>query len=91
VDDLAKGAPRPIYTLDASESSGKGPGAGAMVKMNPYAAAAKFVISRKEPERDVAKTASAIARIIVGEGADAREAAATGVDPDAPPPPPAAD
>ena len=65
VDDLAKGAPEPIYRLEASKDGSRGPGAGAMVKLNPYAAAAKSVISRKEPERDVASTARAIADSIV--------------------------
>ena len=37
---------------------------GAIVKLNPYVAAAKFVMSRNATERDVKQTASAIAKAI---------------------------
>ena len=65
VSDLARDPDAPFYTLDASDSSGKMPGAGAVVKLNPYAAAAKFVMSRHATERETSQTASAIARAIV--------------------------
>jgi hypothetical protein len=65
VTDLAKNPDAPFYTLDASDASGKMP--GAVVKLNPYVAAAKFVMSRHATERDVKATASAIARAIAAE------------------------
>lgn len=65
VTDLARNPDAPFYTLDASDASGKMP--GAMVKFNPYVAAAKFVMSRHASEHDVKRTASAIAKAIAGE------------------------
>jgi Domain of unknown function (DUF4410) len=62
VTDLARNPDAPFYTLDASDASGKMP--GAIVKLNPYVAAAKFVMSRHASERDVTRTASAIAKAI---------------------------
>src|SRR5262245_36006141 len=62
VTDLAKNPDAPFYTLEASDGSGKMP--GAVVKLNPYVAAAKFVMSRHATERDVKQTASAIAKAI---------------------------
>jgi hypothetical protein len=40
---------------------------GAIVKLNPYVAAAKFVMSRHATERDVESTAAAIAKSIASE------------------------
>jgi hypothetical protein len=65
VTDLARNPDAPFYTLDATDGSGKMP--GAVVKLNPYVAAAKFVMSRHATERDVTRTASAIARAIAEE------------------------
>jgi hypothetical protein len=65
VTDLARNPDAPFYTLDASDSSGKTP--GAIVKLNPYVAAAKFVMSRHSSERDVKHTASAVAKAIAAE------------------------
>jgi SAM-dependent methyltransferase len=90
IDDLEAGSPKPLYTIDASQSGSRGPGAGAMVKMNPYAAAAKFALSRHEPERDVAKTAAAIADAIARKATTSAASKTPELDPDAPPPPRAA-
>jgi hypothetical protein len=65
VTDLARNPDAPFYTLVASDSSGKMP--GAIVKLNPYVAATKFVMSRHATERDVQSTASAIAKSIASE------------------------
>jgi hypothetical protein len=65
VTDLARNPDAPFYTLVASDSSGKMP--GAIVKLKPYVAAAKFVMSRHATERDVQSTASAIAKSIASE------------------------
>ena len=62
VTDLARNPDAPFYTLDASDASGKMP--GAVVKFNPYVAAAKFIMSRHASEREVMQTASAIAKSI---------------------------
>lgn len=64
VSDIARNPDAPFYTLEAADGSGKMPGA-AVVKLNPYVAAAKFVMSRHASERDVTRTASEIARQIV--------------------------
>ena len=65
VTDLARNPDTPFYSLEASDGSGKMP--GAIVKLNPYVAAAKFVMSRHATERDVQSTASAIAKSIASE------------------------
>ena len=65
VTDLARNPDAPFYSLDASDASGKMP--GAIVKLNPYVAAAKFIMSRHASERDIRQTASAIAKAIAGE------------------------
>jgi hypothetical protein len=58
--DLAKTPVQPFYSFDAENTSGKLPGA-AVMKFNPYVAAAKFVMSRNAGEREVKATASKIA------------------------------
>jgi hypothetical protein len=65
VTDLARNPDALFYTLEASDGSGKMP--GAIVKLNPYVAAAKFVMSRHATERDVESTAAAIAKSIASE------------------------
>jgi hypothetical protein len=57
---MKKDRGKPFYDFEASNNSGKMPGA-AVVKMNPYAAAAKFVMSRHADEREVRNTAETIA------------------------------
>ena len=53
---------KPFLTFDSEGASGHMP--GAVVSKNPYAAAAKFVMSKKEPEREAKKVASSIAQEI---------------------------
>ena len=65
VTDLARNPDAPFYTVEASDGSGKMP--GAIVKFNPYVAAAKFVMSRNATEHDVKRTASAIAKAIAAK------------------------
>ncbi|MCE5335361.1 MAG: DUF4410 domain-containing protein [Desulfobacteraceae bacterium] len=60
--DLAKNAREPFMVFGTEASSGKGP--GAVVTMNPYVAAAKFVMSKKASEKDVKKTAKQIAGVL---------------------------
>ena len=59
VDDLVQGTPKPFYQLDTSAESRKLPGAA--ITLNPYIAAAKFVLSSKDPDKGVKDTASKIA------------------------------
>jgi len=59
VDDLAQGQPQPFYQLATDASSGDMPGAA--VTLNPIAMGARFVMSRKDLERNVTETAEKIA------------------------------
>jgi hypothetical protein len=61
-DDLAQGLPKPFYELDTSAESRKMP--GAIITMNPYVAAGKFLISGKDLNKNVKATASKIATAI---------------------------
>ena len=59
VDDLTRGAPKPIYEIDTKADSGKLP--GAIITLNPYVAAARFVLSGTDVDRNVKRTAAQIA------------------------------
>ena len=59
IDDLARGTPKPIYELDTKADSGKLP--GAVITLNPYVAAARFVLSGKDVDRSVKQTAEQVA------------------------------
>ena len=59
VDDLSSNAVQPFYSFDTTKGSGKMP--GAIITLNPYVAAAKFVMSRDGLEKDTKKTAAKIA------------------------------
>jgi|WetSurMetagenome_2_1015567.scaffolds.fasta_scaffold00088_26 hypothetical protein len=63
VTDLTSNAVRPFYSVDTKKSSGKMP--GAVITLNPYVAAAKFVLSKNALERDLKGTASKIADQLV--------------------------
>ncbi len=52
----------PFLVFNSKGASGHLP--GAVVMMNPYVAAAKFVMSKKEPEKEAKKIAKAIAQEI---------------------------
>jgi Domain of unknown function (DUF4410) len=54
---------QPLYNLAEDENSGKK--LGAVITMNPYVAAAKFVMEKNAPEKTVKKTASAISAEVV--------------------------
>ena len=54
---------KPLYTEAKHDDSGKK--VGAAVTMNPYVAAAKFVIEKNAPEKTVKKTASEISADVV--------------------------
>jgi hypothetical protein len=60
IDNLATGkAPAPLYQMETEAQSGKSP--GAVVTLNPYAAAAKFVLAGQDLSRNTKSTASKIA------------------------------
>jgi hypothetical protein len=58
--DLARDPDHPFYSFDASNNSGNMPG-GAVLKMNPYAIAARYVMSRNADTREIDHTAETIA------------------------------
>ena len=57
LSDLAS-PQKPLYNVAQEDTSGKKPGAA--ITMNPYVAAAKFVMEKNAPEKTVKKTASQI-------------------------------
>ena len=59
IDDLAAGAPKPLYKVETSADSGKLP--GAVITLNPYVAAARFVLADGDLDRNVKQTAARIA------------------------------
>jgi len=63
IADLSSNAVRPFYSIDTSKSSGKMP--GAIITLNPYVAAAKFVLSKNSLDRDIKRTASKISDQLV--------------------------
>lgn len=66
VADLAKSPDSPFLVFGTAAESGKMP--GAIVMMNPYVAAAKFVMSKNASAKDVKKTASKLAEAILAKG-----------------------
>ena len=64
VDDLAGQAPQPLYQVIDSASSHAKPGAGAAIALNPYVAAAKFVLARADDRRNVDRAAAEVANAV---------------------------
>jgi len=63
-DDLSAGAaPAPLYTAQTDATSNKLPGAA--VTLNPYVAAAKFVLAGRDLDRGTDQTAERIADLVV--------------------------
>ena len=62
VDDLSMGTPAPFYQVDTAAQSGKLP--GAVVTLNPYVAAARFVLAGGDLDRNVKATAKEIAKAV---------------------------
>ena len=62
VERVDGGAVTPVLQFGSNADSGHAP--GAVVTMNPYAAAAKFVLGRNATQRDVEKMGQAIAQEI---------------------------
>ena len=61
MSDLSK-PDQPLYEAASNTTSGKKP--GAVITLNPYVAAAKFVMEQNAPEKTVKKTAGEISRHI---------------------------
>jgi len=70
ITDLAGDRNEPFLVFGTGSKSGRGP--GAVVMMNPYAAAAKFVLSKRAPEKDVKKAARQMADVIAKSFAEPR-------------------
>jgi Domain of unknown function (DUF4410) len=64
VDDLSQGPLKPLYQVDTEATSGKMPGAAPTIMLGPYGAAARFVMSKKDLDKNVKQTASQIADYI---------------------------
>lgn len=64
INDLSKGPPKPLYQIDTDASSGKGPGAAPSILLGPYGAIARYVMSRKDLDRNVQQTARKLAEDI---------------------------
>jgi hypothetical protein len=73
VDDLAVGAPKPMYAVETRADSGQLP--GAVITLNPYVAAARFVIADGDLDRNVEQSATQIARQTARYVAEAKTAA----------------
>jgi hypothetical protein len=63
VSDLAVDPDAPFIIFGTVKDPKQMPGAG--VTRNPYVAAAKFILEKNAPEKDVIKTANAIVREIL--------------------------
>jgi hypothetical protein len=66
VSDLADQPDQPFVIFGTEKEPGRIP--GAVVTMNPYVAAAKFVMQKSASEKDVKKTASQIVDAVVNYG-----------------------
>jgi hypothetical protein len=62
IDNLAKGTPAPFYNVDTSAESRKLP--GAVVTLNPYVAAARFVLAKGDLDRNAKDSAHEIAKTV---------------------------
>ncbi|WP_322047704.1 DUF4410 domain-containing protein [Paraburkholderia sp. J67] len=65
IDDLSKQAPAPLYQVIESHSSTSKPGAGAAIALNPYVAAAKFVLARGDQRKTVERAAGEVSDAVV--------------------------
>jgi hypothetical protein len=61
VNDLSQGPPKPLYELATEASSGNKPGAAPSLALGPWGAAARFVMSKHDLEKNVKQTASQVA------------------------------
>lgn len=66
VNDLASNPNQPFMIFGTAKTAGKMP--GAVVTMNPFVAAGKFVMEKNASAKDVKKTANQIATQIIQQG-----------------------
>jgi len=64
IDDLAQGAPRPIYQVATDASSGSAPGSAPTLVLGPYGAAVRFVMAGSDLDKNVKQTAAKLAEQI---------------------------
>jgi hypothetical protein len=74
VSNLGRGNLEPFYDINTGAQRGKLP--GAIITLNPYVAAAKFVLAGKDMKKGITKTASKIASAVDKE----IQTTATGTD-----------
>jgi hypothetical protein len=77
VQDLSKGAPKPLYEITTDATSGQKPGAAPTIAFGPYGMAARFVMAKGDLDKNVKHTAAKIteqmaARIQHGTASDPR-------------------
>ncbi len=65
IADLAQGKPGNFYEVKTDANSGRLPGAGPMIVLNPAVGAARFAIASGDLNRNVRQTASKIASEVV--------------------------
>jgi hypothetical protein len=74
MENLSKGPPKPFYEISTDANSGNKPGAAPVIALNPYAAAARFVVSGQDLNRNVVNTASQIAAEISRRAQERKQA-----------------
>ncbi|MFX1766706.1 DUF4410 domain-containing protein [Paraburkholderia sp. A1RI-2L] len=72
IDDLAKQAPAPLYQVIETHSSENKHGAGAAIALNPYVAAAKFVLARGDQRMSVEHAAGEVSDAVLARVKPAR-------------------
>jgi Domain of unknown function (DUF4410) len=60
LDNLAKGPPKPLYTIDTEATSSKMPGAAPTIVLGPWGATARFVMAGQDLDKNVEQTAASI-------------------------------
>jgi hypothetical protein len=73
MENLSKGPPKPFYEISTDANSGNKPGAAPVIALNPYAAAARFVMSGQDLNKNVRHTASQIAAEISRRARERKE------------------
>lgn len=67
IEDLSQGPARPLVELETERHSRALPGAAPFIAINPYSAAARFVLAGGDLRRNVSRAAAEIAREVVAQ------------------------
>jgi hypothetical protein len=67
VEDLSQGPPRPFVEVETEGRSRALPGAAPFIAINPYSAAARFVLAGGDLKRGVSRAAARITEEVVGQ------------------------